>query len=520
MSYKKKTVLVLAAFAALRIIYLLYTPFDLSPDEAHYWEWSRRLDFSYYSKGPGVAYVIAFFTGIFGDSAFGVRVGAVVFSTLASYVIFLLGRDLFKCEKTGFYAAILANIVPVFSIGAILMTTDVLLVFFWGATLLCVKRALDGKGGWWWHMAGVFTGLGFLSKYTIALLYPCILLFLLASGKERAWLKRAGPYIGAVIGVALSSPVIYWNIMHGQVTIKHTLGQAHALAGGVSFLEPLEFLASQSGIITPVVFIGFIYGIYLCALNGFRRKDGGALLAFFASAPVFLLFFFKGFHGKVQANWAIAAFITAMPASVWAFRLLYGESKTSGKKVLIAYIPMPRLLLSALLRAAAISGVALSVIVSLLAYFPQALETMGAKRIFSRPPYNRVTGWKELGEKVSRVKEDMDRAGKTFIMSDTYQITGELAFYTEGRPVTYNADTGSRRMNQYDLWPGFDKLYGYNAIYVKGGYAEIDAVVLDAFDRCGREPFTVYGKGRELKEVTIFRCYNFKGMEKKGLSRF
>lgn len=505
MSYKKKTVLILAAFAALRIIYLLYVPFDVSPDEAHYWEWSRRLALSYYSKGPGVAYVIAFFTRIFGDNAFGIRVGAVVFSTLASYVVYLLGRDLFRCEKTGFYAAILANIVPILSVGAILMTTDVLLVFFWSAALLCVKRALDGKGGRWWYAAGVFMGLGFLGKYTIALLYPCVLLYLIVSREDRRWLKRAEPYIGAVIGLALSTPVIYWNITHGQVTIKHTLGQVHAGFGGVSFLEPLAFLASQFGIVTPVIFIGFVYGIYLCALKGFRRGDGGLLLAFFASAPVFLLFFFKGFHGKVQANWAIAAFVTALPASVWAFRLLYAESKASGRRAL---------------KATAIFGVALSAAISLLACFPQALEAVGVKGIFSRPPYNRVTGWKELGEKVSRVREEMEGAGKTFIMSDTYQITSELALYTDGRPAVYNVDTGSRRMNQYDLWPGFEGLIGYNAIYVKGGDAEIDAVVLDAFDRCGREAFTVYGGGRELKEVTIFRCYNFKGMEKRDLSRF
>ena len=31
---------------------------DLAPDEAHYWDWSRHLDWSYYSKGPLVAWII------------------------------------------------------------------------------------------------------------------------------------------------------------------------------------------------------------------------------------------------------------------------------------------------------------------------------------------------------------------------------------------------------------------------------------------------------------------------------
>ena len=40
--------------------------FDLHFDEAQYWEWSQQLDWSYYSKGPLVAWLIAASTGLFG----------------------------------------------------------------------------------------------------------------------------------------------------------------------------------------------------------------------------------------------------------------------------------------------------------------------------------------------------------------------------------------------------------------------------------------------------------------------
>src|SRR5215470_19668631 len=51
-------VLIVAA-AVLRCIYLAaFCPLDLAPDEAHYWDWSRHLDWSYYSKGPLVAWLI------------------------------------------------------------------------------------------------------------------------------------------------------------------------------------------------------------------------------------------------------------------------------------------------------------------------------------------------------------------------------------------------------------------------------------------------------------------------------
>src|SRR4051812_49039363 len=72
--------------ALWRILYLAGSPLDLSPDEAHYWDWSRHLDWSYYSKGPLVAYLIRLGCELFGGlslawtgtEALAVRLPAVV----------------------------------------------------------------------------------------------------------------------------------------------------------------------------------------------------------------------------------------------------------------------------------------------------------------------------------------------------------------------------------------------------------------------------------------------------------
>src|SRR5580693_9207272 len=52
-------IVMVVGLAAIRIVYLASScPLDLAPDEAHYWDWSRHLDWSYYSKGPLVAWLI------------------------------------------------------------------------------------------------------------------------------------------------------------------------------------------------------------------------------------------------------------------------------------------------------------------------------------------------------------------------------------------------------------------------------------------------------------------------------
>src|SRR5438270_3609953 len=51
--------LLILVAGGLHVAYFAYhCPLDLAPDEAHYWDWSRHLDWSYYSKGPLVAYLI------------------------------------------------------------------------------------------------------------------------------------------------------------------------------------------------------------------------------------------------------------------------------------------------------------------------------------------------------------------------------------------------------------------------------------------------------------------------------
>src|SRR5215831_10261740 len=75
----------------LRIAYLAYNcPLELAPDEAHYWDWSRHLDWSYYSKGPLVAWIIRASCDMFGSLSvrltgtemLAARIPAVIFGSL------------------------------------------------------------------------------------------------------------------------------------------------------------------------------------------------------------------------------------------------------------------------------------------------------------------------------------------------------------------------------------------------------------------------------------------------------
>ena len=132
----------LLSLSLFRIYYIQNGPMDLSPDEAHYWEWSRRLDLSYYSKGPMIAYLIHLGTSLFGDTVFGIRFMAVLFSALSSILMYSLGKKMYD-EKVGLFSAILIQIIPLFSTYGILFTIDSPFIFFWISSLFLFREAVN-----------------------------------------------------------------------------------------------------------------------------------------------------------------------------------------------------------------------------------------------------------------------------------------------------------------------------------------------------------------------------------------
>jgi len=54
------------------------SPYELVADEAQYWEWSRHLEWSYHSKGPGIAWLVALATRTLGNAEWAIRVPAAL----------------------------------------------------------------------------------------------------------------------------------------------------------------------------------------------------------------------------------------------------------------------------------------------------------------------------------------------------------------------------------------------------------------------------------------------------------
>lgn len=490
-----------------RSYYILHGPLDLSPDEAHYWEWSRRLDMSYYSKGPMIAYLIATGTGVFGDNVFGIRFLALVFSLLSSIYIYKLGKDMYD-ERIGALSAMILQIIPLYSAFGIIFTIDSPFIFFWIISLYLFWKAVKLEQRIKWFSLGLIVGLGLLTKYTMAFFYLCAFLFILK--ERRDLLKRPEPYIAFIISLVIFCPVILWNAQHDWVTLRHTAGQAHIGELRLSIKNLLEFVGSQIGVLTPVLSILIIIALIK------NRKDREGRFLFWFSTPVIIFFTLKSLHGKVQANWAMTGYITGIIAlSRFYFqgaeasleKLRNSEVRESFSPILTSlHFRPPTSKITA-------TGIVLALILTFISHYPPSFLPV------KLDPSSRLKGWKSLGKEVSLIYEEMKKEGDVFIFSDRYQVSSELAFYVRGNPVTYCVNLG-RRMNQYDLWPGFDNLVHYNAIFVTIGRIELPSKIREGFERCEGRVFEARKGNKVIREYSIFSCYDFKGMEEERIRSY
>ncbi len=312
---------------ALRVLILTTSGLGLSADEAHYWDWSRHLDWSYPTKGPGIAYAIAGATALLGDEAWAIRTVAALSGSVGVLLAFGLTRsaatglehhDRLRAAKWG--AALIA-LFPAYQVTGLIATIDGPYVACWlGASwaALALLRRLESERSAMGPalLLGVLLGIGFLFKYTILLLVPALVITLFVRrSRVYCWKRSSISLLGAGAMLALCAlPVVIWNQREGWPTVAHLLGHLGAPGGDV----PTD---GASRPWTPLWFIGFVgtqIGIAgpALVLMWLARKTAtpGPERAWLviASLPIFAMYLVVSLFTDAEANWPIAGYSTLL----------------------------------------------------------------------------------------------------------------------------------------------------------------------------------------------------------------
>ncbi|MDB5346490.1 MAG: glycosyl transferase family 39 [Schlesneria sp.] len=488
--------LLLVVLLILRVGYLLICPLDLVPDEAYYWDWSRQLDWSYYSKPPMIAWLIAFSTFIGGDTEFAIRFPAALMGTLGLWPVYELGRSMYD-HRIGLWAFLIVAASPGMTVLCLLMTIDAPFLVAWTASLYCLWRlfAAEQPVLKWLVPAILATGVGLLTKQSAMGLIPLMMLFLLTGKSDRPRFKTAALWLWICGSLAFLLPVIFWNNHHSWVTLEHT--SRHFGSQPVSALRHvtrfLEFIASQFGILSPLVcwMMLVVVATVLVMLPRLERRE--RFLLCFGGIPLIAVTALSLFQ-QVQPNWAIALHLPGLILlAAWG----------GGALPLSLRLDAWRKWLPTFVGFSAVMSVGVAIA-------PFVIPNSSVAGTAFDPTF-RLRGWRDLGQQVATIMQNLPQHEDVLVIAATSRgPVSELAYYLPGKPRVYRWNVGQVVDSQHDLWSGPSDAHKLDAVIITDGVAKVPKRLAQSFSSVTEiGPVHVSLGSRKSRHYRIWRGESF-----------
>ncbi len=408
---KYLTIGLIFIFLILRIISSFR--FELHPDEAYYWLWSQRLDFSYFDHPPMVAYIIKL-TTLFSNEEFFVRFSSFIFYIIFNFVFYNLVKKFFN-KETAYLTIFVFNIFPSNSLGFII-TPDLPLIFFTILFLYFLLFAFEKGKFIYWIFTGIFGGFALLSKYNGILLIICMFLSMIFIKEYRKYFFSYHPYISFIISFLIFLPVIIWNYSHNWISFKYQFFHGLPQKSG-SLNNIITYIAGQ------VTALGIFLGI-ICFYVLFRSisiKDKKIkFFSIFAVLPI-LFFAITSYKNIAEMNWPLCGY----PA-VALLVADYFVNKQNFKKIFL--IP---------------SSIFCLIIVFIM-YLHGLFRIIPLEKINPTltltDPTNWFYGWKEFVLVLS--KENLEYP----IVTTNHQLISEILYYSDKKLNVFYKE------QQFEIW--------------------------------------------------------------------
>ena len=436
----------LAGVLVFRVVYLFTAvDFELSGDEAYYWDWGRRLDWCYYSKPPLIGWLMGLVGRLSGDKWWAVRITSTLFGTVSMGLLFLLGKRLYDA-RTGFFAALLLLLSPANVLANFALTIDAPLLLCWTAALIVFWKALNqpqSVSAWIW--LSLIVGVGTLAKQMMLAFPGAMLVFVLSNPSHRSLIKRPAFWFCILGSLAFLSPMLWWNAQHHGVTLGHMAEHFnHKELGFIGTVgQFLTFPCLQAAMFSPITW-GVLVASMVIGMRSWTSLDPRQdyLLSF--SAPALIVFVILAMRQNIGPNWPAVFYLPlfVLAPAMAANHARLGVWMQRGLKL----------------------GAALTVIAYL--YLP-LIGPLGLKGKKGFDPFEAMRGWQEAALGVQKFWPEMLHPEHTFVVVlDHRRFASQMAFNMPSHPFVYRWNEDSKIESQYEVWPSFADKVGWDCFLI------------------------------------------------------
>jgi glycerophosphoryl diester phosphodiesterase len=314
------------SIAALSLILRCIAAFslELGNDEVYYVTYAQYPQLSFFDHPPLVGVLI--WLGTLGNTwnhEIFIRLFPLLLGTANLFVVYRIIL-LFADRKAAIAGALLGfSSIYVSIIAGLFIMPDTAMLFFLFLALyqlVCITHHSD-LAPKRWMLFGLFCGLGFLAKVHILFLWGGLGVFALCY--QRSWLKSKGIYLGFLVTVLCTLPVIWWNAQHEFISFMFQGDRVTGDDGAWHWDWLLRELGGNVAYNNPVVF-GAIVTTVICILR--HRVISRKLDRLFAclALPLILVFLGVSLKHETLPHWSAPAYsILIIPAGVLFAKRVY-----------------------------------------------------------------------------------------------------------------------------------------------------------------------------------------------------
>lgn len=318
-------------FFALHVLVWTFIPTFIQHnaplDVVEGYAWGREWLLGTHKHPPLQAWLLEIIGTVLGNSGFNHFGLSALFGALALWAVYRTGL-LFASKTMALLGTFACTGILYFNYLTPEFNPNVLQLVLWAWAGHYFAKACIKENTRSWIKLGLIGGIGLYAKFSTALLLAGFVLFFLLNQQTRTQLKKAGPYLAALLCIALFIPEAIWLEKHDFMPFAYAKSRAEGAANIIErFIFPTKFALSQIAamILSLILCAGFLFKNFEIKKADFQSR----LLLWLAFGPLFLCLLLSFLAGqKMKDMWGMPL-LSFIPL----FLLSYAKDFTQEKKL-------------------------------------------------------------------------------------------------------------------------------------------------------------------------------------------
>ena len=253
---KKNITKIYYLFLSLHLVLWTTIPFvsnvNLPLDTIEALAWGSDLDWGFSKHPPFSAFAVEIFYFIFGSQDWAYYLLSQIFVIISFIYVWKLSLEIFQEKIYALVSLLALESIFYFNYTTPEFNVNVSQLPFWALTVFYFWKSIQSNKIQHWLLFGIFSALGFLSKYLfIYILFATFLFLLLDFNKNKIFLKNY--FLSVLTSFIIVLPHFIWLFENNFTTINYGLNRSSLISVEVIdyLLNPLTFIFKQFLILIP-----------------------------------------------------------------------------------------------------------------------------------------------------------------------------------------------------------------------------------------------------------------------------